>query len=109
MAYVTSLVMPLSSVVSSYNTHRYMGFLGGSDGKEPTCNAGEPSSILGLGRPLGEGNGNPLQCSCLENLHGQRNLAGYGPWGHKESDTTEQYFHFLHFYTHTHTHNILKQ
>ena len=33
--------------------------------------------------------GNPLQYSCLENLHGQRSLVGYSPWGHKESDMTE--------------------
>ena len=33
--------------------------------------------------------GNPLQYSCLENPHGQRSLAGYSPWGHKESDATE--------------------
>ena len=38
--------------------------------------------------PPGEGNGNPLQYSCLENLHGQRCLAGYSPWGRKELDTT---------------------
>ena len=37
-----------------------------------------------------EGNGNPLQYSCLENPHGQRSLTGYSPWGHKESDTTER-------------------
>ena len=37
----------------------------------------------------GEGNGNPLQCSCLENPHGQRSLSGYSPWGHKELDMTE--------------------
>ena len=34
----------------------------------------------------GEGNGNPLQHSCLENPHGQRSLVGYSPWGRKESD-----------------------
>ena len=34
--------------------------------------------------------GNPLQYSCLENPHGQRSLAGYSLWGHKESDMTEQ-------------------
>ena len=39
----------------------------GSDGKESGCNAGDPSSIPGLGRYPGEGNGYPLQCSCLEN------------------------------------------
>ena len=46
--------------------------------------------IPGLGRPCGEGHGNPLQYSCLENPHGQRSLAGYSPWGCKESDMAEQ-------------------
>ena len=44
-----------------------MGFLGGSDGKASACNAGDPGSIPRLGRSPGEGNGNPLQYSCLEN------------------------------------------
>ena len=44
-----------------------MGFPCGSAGKEPACNAGDPDLIPGLGRSPGEGNGNPLQCSCLEN------------------------------------------
>ena len=43
-------------------------FGGGSDGKESACNVGDPGSIPGLKRSLGEGNGNPLQYSCLENL-----------------------------------------
>ena len=42
-------------------------FATGSDGKESACNAGDPSSIPGLGRSPGEGNGTPLQYSCLEN------------------------------------------
>ena len=45
----------------------YMGFPSGSDGKESACNEGDTSLIPGLGRPLREGNGNPLQYSCLEN------------------------------------------
>ena len=44
-----------------------MGFPGGSDGKESACSAGDPGSILGSGRAPGEGNGYPLQYSCLEN------------------------------------------
>ena len=44
-----------------------MGFPGASDGKASACNVGDPSSIPGLGRYPGEGNGNPLQYSCLEN------------------------------------------
>ena len=43
------------------------GFPGSSDSKESTCNAGDPGSIPGLGRSPGDGNGNPLQYSCLEN------------------------------------------
>ena len=61
----------------------------GSDSEESTCNLEDLGSIPGLGRSPGGGHGNPLQCSCLENPHGQRSLAGYSPHGHKESDTTE--------------------
>ena len=67
----------------------YLGFPCGSAGKESTCNAGDLGSIPGLGRSPGGGRGNPLQYSCLENLHGQRSLAGYSPWGRKELDMTE--------------------
>ena len=41
-------------------------FPGGSAGKESACTAGDPGSVLGLGRSPGKGNGNPLQYSCLE-------------------------------------------
>ena len=61
-----------------------MNFPGGSDSKASVYNAGDPGSIPGSGRSPGEGNGNPLQYYYLE---------GYTPWGHKESDMTEQ----LHF------------
>ena len=67
-----------------------VGFPGGSDGKGSTCNAGDMGSIPELGRSPGGGHGNLLQYSCLENPHGQRSLVGHSPWGHKESDTTEQ-------------------
>ena len=58
-----------------------LGFLGGSAGKESPCNAGDLGSIPGLGTPTpvfwpGE-------------FHGQRSLAGFSPWGCKESDTIE--------------------
>ena len=43
------------------------GFPGGSEGKASACNVGDPGSIPGWGRSPGEGNGNPLQYSCLEN------------------------------------------
>ena len=44
-----------------------MGFPVGSNGKESACNPGDLGSIPGLGRSPREGNGNPLQYSCLEN------------------------------------------
>ena len=44
-----------------------MGFPGDSPSKESACNVGDPGSISGLGKSPGEGSGNPLQHSCLEN------------------------------------------
>ena len=76
-------------------------FPGGSDVKESACSAGDPGLIPGLGRFPGEGNGNLLQYCCLANPHGQRNLEGYSPWGHKKSDTTKQlsiHQHSMHVY-----------
>ena len=65
------------------------GVPGGSDGKASACNAGEPGSIPRSGRFPGEGNGNPLQYSCLENP-----MDG-GAHGVAELDTTGQlHFHF---------------
>ena len=74
----------------------FRGFPGGSDNKESACNAGDPGSIPGWERSFGKGNGNPLQHSCLENPHGQRNLGGYGPRGLKELDTTEATYYIVH-------------
>ena len=68
---------------------------GGSEGKASACNVGDPGFIPGLGRSPGEGNGNPLQYSCLENPIGWRSLVGYSPWGRKESDTTERCYFLL--------------
>ena len=44
-----------------------LGFPAGSEGEESPCNVGDPGSIPGSGRSPGEGSGNPLQYSCLEN------------------------------------------
>ena len=59
----------LSVITAADSPHslHVKGFLGGSDSKESACNAGDPGSIPGLGRFPGEGNGYPLQYSCLEN------------------------------------------
>ena len=58
-----------------------LDFPGGSDGKASVYNEGDLGSIAGSRRFPGEGNGNPLQYSCLENPIG----AGYCPWGRKEA------------------------
>ena len=60
--------------------------------KKPPANAGdvrEVGSVLRLGRSPGEGNGNPLQYSYLENPTDRGAWRGYSPLGHKESDMTE--------------------
>ena len=67
----------------------FLGFPGGSDSKESTCNEGDQGSIPGLGRTPVGGHGNPLQYSCLENPQRQRSLESYNPWGCKELDMTE--------------------
>ena len=59
------------------------GLLCSSDGKESACNAGNPGLIPGLGRSPVEGNGNPLQYSCLENSM-DRGVWLTSLWGRKE-------------------------
>ena len=76
----------------SPGSHRW-DFPGGSDGKVSAYNAGDPGSIPGSGRSPREGNGNPLQYSCLENP--MEGGSCYTSWARKESDTTERlHFHF---------------
>ena len=57
----------LSVPFTSINLEENMNFPGSSDGKASNHNVGDLGSISGSGRFLGEGNGNPLQYSCLEN------------------------------------------
>ena len=62
--------------------------------KNPSASAGDirdTGLIPGSGRSPGEGHGNPLQCSCLENP--MDSLVGYSLWGCKESDMTEGTYH----------------
>ena len=73
-----------------------MRIFGSSDGKASVYNVGDLGSMPGSGRFPGEGNGKPLQYSCLEN---SMDGGAWCPWGRKESDTTEQlhfHFHFGH-------------
>ena len=74
-------------------------------GKQSTCNAGDPGSIPRLGRSPGEGNGNPLQYSCL------RNPMDRGAWwlqsmGSQKSDTTVRLSMQTHMCVYTSFHNV---
>ena len=69
-----------------------LGFPGGLDSKESTCNEGDLGSVPGLGRSSGEGNGYPFQYSCLENSMDR------GAQKVKEMDRTEQLTLPLSFY-----------
>ena len=79
-------------------------YSGGSAGKKSTCNMGDLGSIPRVGRSPGGEHGNPLQYSCLENPHGQRSLAGYSPWGHKELDMTERLSTAQHSFSYNYFH-----
>ena len=73
-------------------------FPSGSDGKASVCNAGDPGSIPGLGRSPGEGNGSPLQYSCLENPmdHGAWQVTFHGvaeSWTRLSDFTSLQFVH----------------
>ena len=82
-------------------------FLFGTALKNPPANAGDArdvGSVSRSGRSPAAGNVNQFQYSCLKN--GQRSLAGYSPWGCKESDVTEQLSTHTHTHMHTYTHII---
>ena len=72
----------------------FLGFPGGSEGKASACNVGDLGLIPGSGRSPGEGNGNPLQYSCLENPMTEKPNRLQST-GSQKSDTTERLqFHF---------------
>ena len=76
-------------LVTDFNVvHR--GFPDGSDGKESACNAGDRSSYPWVGKIPWRREWLPTLVFLPGEFHGQRSLAGYSPWGRKESDTTQQ-------------------
>ena len=68
-----------------------MGDNRGSDGKKSACNAGDP----GLGRSHWRRKWQPIPIFLPGEFHGQRSLASYSPWGHKQPDRTEQHTHTI--------------
>ena len=83
--------LPGKPYVMLLHTIMLKGLPGGSDHKECACNAGDPGSIPGLGSWRREWEPTPV--SLPGEFQGQRSLAGYSPWGHKELDTTDQLTH----------------
>ena len=73
-----------------FNNTLCNSFPDGSVGKE-SGGIGDRDLIPGWGRSPGEGNGNPLQYSCLVKSHGERSLVGYSPWGHKSQAQLNDY------------------
>ena len=82
--------------VREYEKESVFGFPGGSEGKASACNGGnliEPKFDPWVGKAPWRRKWQPTPVLSLGKFHGQRKLAGYSPWDHKESCTTEQ----LHF------------
>ena len=91
------MIGELGNILKEFFCGQSGNFPGGSDGKMSACNAEDLSSIPGSGRYPGEGNGNPLQYSCLEN-----SIDGGAWWatvhGVAKCRTRQQlhfHFHFL--------------
>ena len=70
--------------------HQLPGFPGGSDGKESAYSSGDPGSIPGSRQFAWRREWLPTPGFLPGEFHGQRSLEGYSPWGHRESDMTEQ-------------------
>ena len=79
------LAVSISDLGIDLNT--YKGFLGDSVVKNLPANAGDVSLISALGRSPGEGKKQPIPIFLPGKSHGQRDLVGYSPWGHKKSQT----------------------
>ena len=88
---LSNLFLPIGApLFLSFSTINSLGFPGGANGKEPTASAGDSrdmGSILCQENPLEKEMA--THSSMSRKPHRQRNLVGYSPWGHKESDTTE--------------------
>ena len=98
------LLFSLTFCVFDFISYIFKGFSYSSVGKESACSAGDPGSIPGLGRSPGEGNGNPLQYPCLENLMDR------GAWwaavhGVAELGTTER-LTLMHFGEENHRNDV---
>ena len=86
----SSISLPAIKPEISFYIFLPMGFPGGSDSKESACNVEDLCSIPGLGGSPGEGNGNPLQYSCLGNSTDRGTWQATVQRGCRESDMTEQ-------------------
>ena len=92
------------SLLRSKNSFLYkgrpqLGFPRWLSGRESACQAGDTGSIPWSGRSPGEGNGNPLQYSCLENPKDRGAWRAIVHRGHRDSDTTKETYHtYIHIH-----------
>ena len=98
---IKDFVLKFIYLIHLIKSYGVSGFPVGSYNKS-ACNAGDPGSIPRLGRSPEEKNG-PTLIFLPGEFHGQRSLADYSPWGHRESDMTKR---LTHTHTHTHTHTV---
>ena len=89
------------NLFTKYTVREFGMDIGGSEGKASACSVGDVSLIPGSGRSRGEGNGNPLQCSCLENPT-DRGAWWATVYGVAKSQTRLSEFTSLHFTSCTH-------
>ena len=99
LIFLLAIMIPAcaSSSPAFHMMYSVLGFPGGSDGR--------PGFDPWVGKIPWRKEWQPTPVFFPRKFHGQRNLAGYSPWGHKESETTEGLSH-THTHTHTHTHCI---
>ena len=88
-SFLLAILHRIAYIYIHTNQYYSLGLPWWLSGKIGACNAGDMGLIPGSGRFPGGGHSNPLWYSCLENPMDRKNLAGYSPRGHKESDTNE--------------------
>ena len=76
--------------IYSTELYRSMGFLGGASGKDPACQCRRHRFYPWVGKSLCSKKWQPTPVFLPGESHGQRSLVGYSPWGHTESDMTEE-------------------
>ena len=97
------VLIPMTALRLCCQLKHGVGFPGSSAGKESACQCRRPEFGPSVGKIPQRRKWQPTPVFLPGESHGQRSLAGYSPWGHKELEMTKQLIH-THTHTHTHTH-----